>query len=84
MRIGTIIRNDWASDRNPIKFFIYDGVAGKYINGLAIVDGKIERIQYYKKDFAESGKFVEVGFCDFKQYIKNHLEEARENNGCLC
>jgi hypothetical protein len=73
MKIGTIIRNDWAGDRNPTKYFIYTGISGEYATGIALNNGNIKRLRFGKKDFVNDGKFVPVGYCGFADLIKADL-----------
>ena len=45
MKIGTILKNNWAGKGNPIKYFIYLGTSGDYIKGLYCVDGKQKKYE---------------------------------------
>jgi hypothetical protein len=74
MKIGTIIKNEWASDGNPTQYSIYTGVKGKYATGLVFVNGRLEPIRYYKKDFSDETKFVPVGYCNGFDIIKQALK----------
>lgn len=76
MRIGDIVRNDWASDKNPIRFFIYTGIKGKYAFGICVTENGIEETRYYKED-VETDKFVVVGRCEYQDLIKKDLRQAR-------
>lgn len=75
MRIGTIICNGWASDYNPTKYFIYLGVRGQYVQGLAYDKGKLTKIFFHKKDFQNREMFRVVGYCEGINIIKKTLKE---------
>ena len=49
-RKGDIVRNNYAG-HPTVKYFIYLGISGKYVNGLSLHKGKvIKKCQYYKSD----------------------------------
>lgn len=83
MKVGTIIRNHWAGDRNPTRFFIYLGSSGKYVNGLGLVNGRLEKVRFYKSDFKDKNMFEIVGYSTgidvLKNDIKSYLEENNES-----
>jgi hypothetical protein len=78
MKIGTIIRNDWAGDKNPGKYFVYCGIVGKYATGVYVENGKLVDIKFNKYAFKNDGKFVDVGHCDFIGYIKGELDDIKD------
>ena len=52
-RKGDIIHNRYAGHPSN-KYFIYLGVSGRYVNGLALQEGKgIKKCQYYKSSMNE-------------------------------
>ena len=79
MKKGTIILNHWAGEKNQSKYFIYTGIKGKYATGICLIDNKIEETTYYKDDLKDKEKFEEVGFCDYKNFIKKSLNEVKLN-----
>ena len=77
MKKGTLIRNHWASDKNPQRFFIYTGTSGKFVNGLAFnKNGQFEKIQFYKADFNEGGKMETIGYSEGFDVLKNDLKNG--------
>ena len=81
MKIGTIIKNNWASEGNPAKYFIYTGIEGKYATGVCLAPaGRLEKVLYYKDDFRDAytheGEkvFESVGYCDGFDIIKADLQ----------
>jgi len=78
MKIGTIILNKWAGDNNPIRYFIYTGISGKYANGIVCVGGQLKKTQFYKHDFLNSGMFEAVGYCNAFDIMKQALMNKEE------
>ena len=74
MKIGTIVLNHSAGDGNPLQYFIYTGIKGKYATGLSLFNGKLEKVEYHKSDFISSGKFEAVGYCNGFDIIKEDLK----------
>lgn len=74
MKIGTIIKNNWAGDKNPSKYFIYTGIEGKYATGLSLVGGKLKKVKYYKRDFDGKEAFETVGYSKGFDMLKESLE----------
>ena len=74
MKIGTIVCNHWASDDNPIKYFIYTGIKGRYATGIALIEGKLERLNCYASDFKDREVFEPVGYCNAFDIIKEELQ----------
>lgn len=81
MKLGTIIKNNWAGSKNPTKYFVYTGVKGEHATGMCVVNGKIETQNYYKRDVLNDRENFEiVGYCDYIEFIKNALENAKREN----
>lgn len=78
MRKGTIIRNHWASENNPSRFFIYTGADGRFANGIELVDGKLNTVRYYKVDFRNKDIFEPMGHCKAFDIMKNELKNLIE------
>ena len=75
MKIGTIVLNKGAGKKNPIRFFIYTGIKGRFATGINIWNGKLEKCEYYKDDFKDKAKFEEVGYCNAFDMMKAQLQE---------
>ena len=78
MRKGTIIRNHWASDKNPTRYFIYMGIKGRFAEGIELVDGKLNTVRYHKEDFLNSEAFEKVGYCIAFDILKSDLKKFIE------
>lgn len=83
-RKGDIIHNRYAGHPS-VKYFIYLGVSGKYVNGLELREGKgIKKCQYYKSSMNEmldgEPAFQVVGhtnaFDVMKQDLSKFIQEA--------
>lgn len=78
MRIGTIVKNGWAGEGNPLKYFIYTGVSGKYATGISLENGRLIKIRYYKKDLKETRDgedvFQIVGYSTGIDLLKEDLK----------
>lgn len=74
MKIGTIICNHWAGDKNPYKYFIYLGIEGKYAKGVALYRNKLEKVSYYARDFNNREVFEPVGYCEGLEIMKKDLK----------
>lgn len=72
MKIGTIFINHYAGNKNPVRYFIYMGTTGKYVNGIYLNNGKLQKIQYYRDDF-ETDMFEKVGYCNAFDVMKGDL-----------
>ena len=77
MNLGDIVRNDWAGDGNPIKYFIYTGISGRYATGLYVSGNEIRPVRYYKEEM-KTDKFVVVGHCNYRDVIIGDLKKAGE------
>lgn len=75
MKKGTIIRNHWAGENNPGRYFIYMGISGRYAVGIQYIDGKLQKVNYYKSDFADKEKFEPVGYCNAFDVMKADIEK---------
>ena len=76
VKLGTIIKNKWAGEGNPSKYFIYTGIKGDYATGFYIKNNVAKKIKFYKKDFQKEAIFVEVGFSNYMEIAKNDLAEV--------
>lgn len=74
MKTGTIINNHWAGDSNPIKYFIYAGIEGKYAVGIYLDNGGLKKVKYDKSDVLNSDKFEPVGYCKAFNIMKEDLK----------
>jgi len=82
MKIGTIIRNHWAGKDNPMRYFIYLGTSGNYVNGVAInSSGKLYKCSYRKHDFDKRNIFEPVGYCEGIEIMKNDLKKIVKIGG---
>ena len=79
MRVGTIIKNNWASKENPNKYFIYAGTKGIYANGLCVEKGKVVNVRIYKTDIDDERMFERIGYCDYIGYLKEEIEKAKRS-----
>lgn len=82
MKKGTIIRNHWASNRNPYCCFIYIGKSGKYVDVLCYDKGRLLKQQFYASDFKDNPEVFEViGESNGFDILKNDLKEALKDQG---
>lgn len=78
MKKGTIIRNHWAGDNNPMRYFIYTGSSGSCVNGIALVSRQLRKAQYYKTDFNNRDIFEIVGQSKGFDILENDLKSCLE------
>jgi len=91
MKIGTIMKNRFASNVNPRKYFVYIGVDGKYVTGIYLDDdNKLGGVRYCKDDLRNGEMLEVVGYTeafeimrsDLKSFVKTmkpfSIEEVRE------
>lgn len=76
VKIGTIIKNKWAGEGNPGRYFIYTGIKGDYATGFYIKNNNVKKIDFYKGDFQKRDIFIEVGFSNYMDIAKNDLLEV--------
>lgn len=79
MKIGTILKNNWAGKGNPVAYFIYLGTSGDYIKGLYCVDGKLKKARYYKKNM-KTGMIEEAGYSEGINILKQDLIKMQKVN----
>ena len=76
MKCGDIVRNHWAGERNPTRYFIYLKNNGKYSEVINFDGKKLRRGKYYNSSFKENpDKFVVVGHINLIGFIKTPLME---------
>lgn len=79
MKVGAIIRNHWAGDSNPVRYFIYTGIKGRYATGIYLSDNKLTTVDYLAKDFEDRETFEVVGYCSGFSIMKADLKGFLEN-----
>ena len=78
MRIGTIIKNHWASKGNPVKYFIYTGTQGKYATGVYLEDNnRLLKLRVYASDFKKKDEFEPIGYSKAFEIMKGDLRKAK-------
>lgn len=77
MKIGTIVENKWAGQGNPLRYFVYTGISGKYATGISEVNGELERVRYYKEDLLNATMLVPVGYCEGFDLMKADLRRMK-------
>lgn len=75
MKIGTLVKNNGVGDKNPSRIFIYTGISGEYANGLELIDGKLEKTRYYKRDFKKEDIFQIIGYTNGFEVLKDDLKK---------
>lgn len=75
MKIGTVLRNEYVSNDSPLRYSVYIGSDGKYIQTIYPYHGKIERSKYYKEDVGEGKEIHPVGYTDVLKSIVRMFEE---------
>lgn len=76
MKCGDVVRNGWAGERNPGKFFVYIGRSGKYAKGIAFNGkGNLQWNEYYS-DSLKTDMYQVVGHVPIREIIKQALREA--------
>lgn|GEM_PF-1970610 len=76
MKCGDIVRNYWAGDKNPTRYFVYLKNEGKYTSAISFDGKRLRKAQYYSDHIKkEPDKFVVVGYIDLIDYIKAPLLE---------
>ena len=80
MKCGDIVRNYWASDKNPIRYFVYIKNEGKKTKVIDWSGDRLEWSRYYTDDLHDTEKFVVVGHVPIKQILKDALMRYLENS----
>jgi hypothetical protein len=73
LKIGTIVRNHWASEDNPTKHFIYTGISGELATVISYDGKKLINNKYYKNDLKDTEKYEPVGYCEAFDIMKKDL-----------
>jgi len=83
MKCGDIVRNYWAGDENPTRYFVYLKNDGRYTSAISFDGKRLRKAQYYSDHIKkEPDKFVVVGHVDLVDYIKAPLLELIQSD-CL-
>ena len=83
MKIGDILINRWAGHID-VRYFIYLGTSGDYINGLEIIEGRPRKTRYYRHSLNEyirdtKIKALEVvGHTNFLDIAKADLQKIKD------
>ena len=77
LKCGDIIKNSWASDRNPTRYFIFIEYSGKYAKCITLT-GKgsaVRWARYYASELKNNsdGAFEVVGHLPVKESIAKAL-----------
>lgn len=75
MVVGTVLRNDYVAEDDPLRYTIYVGCDSKFVCGVYLHNGKIKRARYPKEDIGEGKKIVPVGFTDTLAAMANLMEQ---------
>lgn len=81
LKCGDIVKNGWAGDGNPIRYFIFVESSGRYIKVLHVEgDNRLHWGRYYATDIRDNpdGKFEVVGHIPLKETIIQALKDAAE------
>lgn len=72
---GTILRNDHVSDNSPLRFSVFTGAAGNYMNVIYVYNGKVKKARFYKHDVGEKQGIVPVRESNILQVLAGVLED---------
>lgn len=77
MKCGDIVRNHWAGENNPIRYFIFIRNEGKYSQVVHIHgNNKLATGRYYSSDLKnDTEHFKVVGYLPLKQIILESLRK---------
>lgn len=90
MKCGDIVRNNWAGEGNPTKYFIFIKNNGKYAQVVDFDGKRIRTSRYYMSDLkniktTHEGKpaYEVIGHIDLVDFIKAPLLELLKADGTI-
>ena len=75
MKCGDIVRNHWAGEENPTKYFIFIKNSGKMTKVIHFDGKRLKTGNYYSYSLKEPGKYEVVGHIDLIGFLINPLIE---------
>lgn len=75
MKIGTVLKNEYARKDSPSRYMIYTGTDGRYINTVYAYSGKIEKGKYSKQIVGYGKEIHPIGQSDVLEKMVCLLED---------
>ena len=83
-KCGDIVRNHWAGDINPTKYFVFIKNNGKVCEVIDFDGKRLRKGSYYTDDLAKGdGKFEKIGHLDLIGFLKTPLVDLLNKDGTI-